>query len=172
MTPLKSVIGLKQSQQVGGISTEHPSAHVSRILFSTMSGEMLDFAVLKVDILGNETAGQSGKRRLIPVPPLLVVQAKTTLAQLYTQMVEASEHMARVADGKTIGIVTMENLIESLLGVSINDEDDEQRRDHQDDQETRTGAIWPFQGCRPRQRGSPTAATCINLPYFYSLAEW
>ena len=135
MTPLKSVIGLKQSQQVAGMSTEHPSAHVSRIpVFDDESGNMLDFYVLKADILGSKLRGKHDTTIGSLSRPLLCVDADTTLAQLYTQMVEASEHIARVAKGhETLGIVTMENLIESLLGVSINDEDDEQRRDHQDD---------------------------------------
>ena len=87
-----------------------------------------------------------------------MVKADTTLSHLYTHMIEASEHIARVdEDGKTIGIVSMENLIESLLGVSINDEDDHQRRGHQD--ETRRSPSGPYKvvETEPNSSGSQTA---------------
>lgn len=57
---------------------------------------------------------------------LVVVPDAQSLLDVFERLVEGGEHIARVIDqyGGTAGIVTMEDVIETLLGLEITDEND------------------------------------------------
>lgn len=58
--------------------------------------------------------------------PLMVVSEHTPLPELFSALLEKKEHLALAIDefGGTSGIVTMEDVIETLLGLEIVDESD------------------------------------------------
>ncbi|MCR9278794.1 MAG: hemolysin family protein [Pseudomonadaceae bacterium] len=58
--------------------------------------------------------------------PLMVVSEHTPLPELFNALLEKKEHLALAVDefGGTSGIVTMEDVIETLLGLEIVDESD------------------------------------------------
>ena len=57
---------------------------------------------------------------------VVVVPEDQSLLEVFERLVDGREHVARVIDqyGGTAGIVTMEDVIETLLGLEITDEND------------------------------------------------
>jgi CBS domain containing-hemolysin-like protein len=59
--------------------------------------------------------------------PIFVTSENTLISQLINKLVEGNEHVALVVDeyGGTAGIITLEDIIETLLGLEITDEFDD-----------------------------------------------
>ncbi len=125
MTPRTVVYALPES-----MSAEQAVAECGRLYFSRIPvyGENLDDIkgfVLKSEILqaSQETPEKSLKDFC---GPIVVVSGGLSLHELFEQMMNESTHIALVVDqyGGTEGIVTMEDFIETLLGLEIVDEVD------------------------------------------------
>ena len=125
MTPRTVVFALPESE-----SAETAVASTGRLYFSRIPvyGEDLDDIkgfVLKSDLL---QASQETPDKLLKdlCRPIVVVPDKQTLHDLFEQMMSESTHIALVVDeyGGTEGVVTMEDFIETLLGLEIVDEVD------------------------------------------------
>ena len=81
---------------------------------------LLSEALTKVADDATETPLSSLRRELVVVPE------DESLLEVFERLVEGREHIARVVDeyGGTAGIATMEDVIETLLGLEITDEND------------------------------------------------
>jgi CBS domain containing-hemolysin-like protein len=82
--------------------------------------------VLKDDVF-KEMALDNGSKKLSEVKrPIIIVNRSMAIPDLFEQLVETKNHMALVVDeyGTVSGIVTMEDVIETLLGLEIMDESD------------------------------------------------
>jgi CBS domain containing-hemolysin-like protein len=57
---------------------------------------------------------------------IIIIERNIAIPTLFEQLVESKNHMALVVDeyGSVSGIVTMEDVIETLLGLEIMDESD------------------------------------------------
>jgi CBS domain containing-hemolysin-like protein len=71
--------------------------------------------------LGNGTKKLADLRR-----DIIIVQRNLPIPTLFEKLVETRNHMALVVDeyGSVSGLVTMEDVIETLLGLEIMDESD------------------------------------------------
>ena len=91
-------------------------------------GENLDDIkgfVLRGDIF--QTALENSEKLLSDIcRPIVVMIGDVTLHSMFERMMDESTHIALVVDeyGGTEGIVTMEDFIETLLGLEIVDEED------------------------------------------------
>jgi CBS domain containing-hemolysin-like protein len=125
MTPRTVVYALPED-----MSAEQLIAESGRIDFSRIPvfGDDLDDVkgfVLKTDIF--QAAQEKPATPLKEmIRPIVVVRDKLTLHDLFEQMMSESTHIALVVDeyGGTEGVVTMEDFIETLLGLEIVDEVD------------------------------------------------
>ena len=126
MTPRVVIATLDESLSVSA-AVGKDALRFSRIpLFRAGDRDDITGYVLKDEIL--ERAARSEdvtlgdlQRRMLVVPPSL------TLPQLFRQLLDQGEQIALVADeyGDVEGLVTLEDVIEALLGLQIVDEVDE-----------------------------------------------
>jgi CBS domain containing-hemolysin-like protein len=128
MTPRTVVTAAPESQTISEFHEQHPSLPYSRIpLFRDENPDDVTGYVLKGKLLtrllqgrGDETVG-SIRRELLAVPETFPIRA------MFDRFLQTREHIALVVDefGGMAGIVTMEDLVETLLGTEIIDELDE-----------------------------------------------
>ena len=78
------------------------------------------------DVMAAIAAGRSGETLDAVMHSLLTVPETLGLQKLFDMLRERSQHMALVVDeyGGVAGLVTMEDIIETLLGIDITDEAD------------------------------------------------
>lgn len=126
MTPRTVVFALPETMTVRELLQEHTEFRFSRIPVFAASRDDVTGYVLKDDVLlraaqgdGHETL-RDLKREIVVVPSAL------PLPRLFERLVDQREHIALVVDeyGGTEGIVTMEDIVETLLGLEIVDEVD------------------------------------------------
>jgi len=86
-----------------------------------IKGLVLKDEVFKEMALGNGTKKLGELKR-----DIIIVERNLPIPTLFEQLVETRNHMALVVDeyGSVSGIVTMEDVIETLLGLEIMDESD------------------------------------------------
>lgn len=126
MTPRMVVRSAPATLTVGEFSELYGRQPVSRIpLFEDDNREKICGYVLRADVLSAALSN--------PVTPLLelkrdmvVIGEVFPIPDLFNRFVEKREHIALVIDefGGMCGIVTMEDVIETLLGLEIMDESD------------------------------------------------
>ena len=137
MVPRDDIIAIDGEQPINRYGSGHPSHTVSRIPLTTRGsdGELnldgLDGYILKDELLASLL--DRSKHGILAKKfhrPMIRVSGATKLPQLYDRLIEANEHIAIVTDDANqsiIGLVTMEDLIEELLGLEIEDEVDASR---------------------------------------------
>ncbi|MEN8884925.1 MAG: CBS domain-containing protein, partial [Winogradskyella sp.] len=82
--------------------------------------------VLKDEVF-KEMELDNGTKKLTELKrTIIVVERNLPIPKLFEQLVESRNHMALVVDeyGSVSGLVTMEDVIETLLGLEIMDESD------------------------------------------------
>ena len=126
MTPRTVVLALPASATVAQALAEHPEIRFSRLpLYGESRDDVAGF-VLKSDVL-LAAAEDRGSTPLTDLRrPLEVVTESLSLRGLFERLMDQRAHIALVVDefGGTSGIVTMEDLLETLLGLEIVDEAD------------------------------------------------
>lgn len=125
MTPRTVVFALPESISVGKAVTDTPLFRFSRIpIFGTDLDDPRGF-VLKGDLL--RAAQQHPEMKLAELSrPIVVIEGNLSLHDMFEKMMRESIHIALVIDefGGTEGVVTMEDFIETLVGLEIVDEVD------------------------------------------------
>ena len=125
MTPRTVVTMFEESQTLGDILGASESKAYSRIPIYKGSRDHVTGYVLIRELL-QEAAEDRPLATLVSnyLRPLLVVQEKLSVGAALKQFVREKTHLAMVADelGMISGLVTMEDLIETALGVEIVDE--------------------------------------------------
>lgn len=126
MTPRGEMVSCEEKTRIVEIGPRHPAWHVSRIPVYMGDPERVTGYVLKDELLVEQLRG--GRDRTLSELRRRIhrVKASAELEDLYHQLIEASEHIALVVDDDdhVVGIVTMEDVIETLLGEEIVDESD------------------------------------------------
>ncbi len=126
MTPRTVVFALPESETVAGALAEHAEIRFSRIPLYRRNRDDVTGFVLKVDVLLAAAQGR-GETPLAELQrPIKAVPADLPLSQLFERLMDDRLHVALVVDeyGGTAGLVTMEDVVETLLGLEIVDEAD------------------------------------------------
>ena len=126
MTPRAVMKIAPETQTVSEFHQENPKLRFSRIpVYGERVDEITGF-VLKDNVL-EEIVNQNGETPLSEIRrELLITTRNTPIPQLFDTLVRKREHVALVIDeyGSVSGLVTMEDVIETLLGLEIMDESD------------------------------------------------
>ncbi len=126
MTPRTVVFALQQDMTVHEVMEAHPEIGFSRIpVYGNNIDEVTGF-VLKSDILLDKHR-QGGTTRLHELKrELLAVTEATRLSQVLEELLDNRAHILLVVDdyGGMEGIVTLEDVVETLIGIEIVDEAD------------------------------------------------
>ena len=126
MTPRTVIIAAPQDMNIEEFLKEHKHLPVSRIpIYADGIDQITGFA-LKSDIFLGYARG-NGKKTLQPLKrDLRAIPATASLSTMFDEFIERRDHLALVVDeyGGTDGLVSMEDLVETLLGIEIVDEAD------------------------------------------------
>jgi len=126
MTPFPVVETENENTTLTEFHQGHKNTRFSRIPIYKDKSHNISGFVLKDDIL-EELVEEHGNKTLGDIKrELSVINGQKPLPELFDTFLKQRTHIALVVDefGNTIGIVTMEDIIETLLGLEIMDESD------------------------------------------------
>lgn len=126
MTPRTVVLAADETMTIGEFYAENRHLHFSRIPIYKGTLDHITGYVLKDEMLLS-IINQEEKNLLKDIARnIVVVASEVPLPSLFNQMMEKREHIALVVGnfGGMAGIVSMEDIIETLLGMEIVDEMD------------------------------------------------
>ncbi len=126
MTPRTVVVTADQTRTVGEFHAAHPALQFSRVPVYEGSRDHVTGYVLKDHVLEALVAGTPDKTLASLRRPISAVGEDFPVPQLFERFTTEREHLALVVDkfGGMAGIVTMEDVIETLIGTEIVDEMD------------------------------------------------
>ena len=126
MTPRTVMIASDQHVSLRDFNDNHAKLRVSRIPVFEESTDHIKGYVLKSDVLSEIVAGNGDKPLSSIKREILAVTEDYPIPDLFSHFTAKREHIAIVLDefGGTAGLVTMEDVIETLLGLEIVDEQD------------------------------------------------
>lgn len=126
MTPRTVVVALQQDQSISQALKARTNTPFSRIpVYGSGLDDVTGF-VIREDLLLAQTQG-TGNRPLTALRrEILAVAGAMPLSSLLEQLIDQRRHIAVVIGeyGETRGIVTLEDVVETLLGIEIVDEGD------------------------------------------------
>jgi len=126
MTPRTVVFAVPDDMIIMEFYRENPDCRFSRIPLYNGSMDDVTSYILKDEILIKLLEGEADKKVSTIARKLAIVYLNLPIPQLYKDLTESNEHIALVVDefGGTSGIVTLEDVIETILGFEIVDEMD------------------------------------------------
>lgn len=126
MTPRIVVVKFQEDQTISQILDEHDELHVSRMPVFGEDEEDITGYILKNDLFYNLSKGKGDKILKEIKREVLIVPETISLRILLERLLQKQEHIAVVVDeyGGFSGVVTMEDVVETLLGMEIVDEID------------------------------------------------
>ena len=126
MTPRSVIMMVDEEQSVNEIYKELNPMVFSRIPVYHEHPDNITGVILKDNILENLAQDKHSVRASEIKRDILFVEDKFTVAKLMDTLILNRQHLAVVADdfGSVVGLVTMEDLFETLLGLEIVDESD------------------------------------------------
>ncbi len=126
MTPRTVMKMASEDTAIKDFFEANPQLRFSRIPVFKDSVDHITGFVLKAEVL-ETIINEKGKAPLSTIKrDILATRRKTPIPQLFETFVAKREHIALVVDeyGSVSGLVTMEDVIETLLGLEIMDESD------------------------------------------------
>ena len=126
MTPRTVIFTIAEALTVSEVLKAHPDPGFSRIPVYGKDRDEIKGFVLKSDVL-LVAANLQGETTLSHLKrPIPVIPGDLRLHELFDRLLNERTHIALVADeyGGTEGLVTMEDIIETLIGLEIVDEVD------------------------------------------------
>lgn len=126
MTPRVVVLAFKESTTVAELLADHPDLPASRLpIYREKLDEVTGF-VLRVDLLLAQSRGQSEEPLSKFRRDLSTLKNDCPLPKVMETLLEDRQHIAMIADqyGSIVGLVTLEDIVETLLGLEIVDEHD------------------------------------------------
>lgn len=126
MTPRTVVVGFDQELTVEDVSDNVEQLHFSRLPVYGNERDEITGYVLKNDLLLMLARGEASKTLKELKRDILIVPEMTPLQDFFERLMKQQEHIAVVVDeyGGFAGVVSMEDLVETLLGMEIIDEVD------------------------------------------------
>ena len=126
MTPRTVMKAEDENTTVEVFFKKNMDLRFSRIPIFSGNPDNIKGLVLKGEVF-KEMALDNGSKKLSELKrDIIVVERNLPIPRLFEQLVESRNHMALVVDeyGSVSGLVTMEDVIETLLGLEIMDESD------------------------------------------------
>ena len=126
MTPRTVIKTESESMTIEAFFKENSNLKYSRIPVYKDTHDNITGLVLKDEVF-KEMAFDNGSKTLSDIKrEIIVVHRNLPIPQLFEKLVESKNHMALVVDeyGSVSGLVTQEDVIETLLGLEIMDESD------------------------------------------------
>lgn len=126
MTPRTVVVGFDQDLKIEDVSDNIEQLHFSRLPVYGEERDEVTGYVLKNDLLLMMARGETGKKLKELKREILIVPEMMRLQDFFERLMKKQEHIAVVVDeyGGLAGVVSMEDLVETLLGMEIIDEVD------------------------------------------------
>lgn len=126
MTPRTVLITADSETTIQTFFEEHPKLQFSRIPIYKETTDSISGFILKSEVLEAIINGKGGNILETLKREILVTNRNLPIPDLFEKFVSEREHIALVVDeyGTTSGLVTMEDVIETLLGLEIMDESD------------------------------------------------
>ena len=124
MTPRSVILAFNQNHTVGDIIRDNPNISFSRIPVFEGNLDSVVGMVHRYKIFEAKALGLSHIELKEYIAPLHVIPEHISVAATLDQFIKRKEHIFLVVDeyGITTGIVTLEDTIETILGVEIVDE--------------------------------------------------
>jgi CBS domain containing-hemolysin-like protein len=126
MTPFSVAVTEDETTSIKDFHNRNKNLKFSRIpIFKERSTNISGF-ILKDDLL-EEIIDEKGDESLSSLKrDILITNATTPIPELFETFIQKRAHISIVLDefGNTVGLVTMEDIIETLLGLEIMDESD------------------------------------------------
>ena len=128
MTPRTVVFSLPESTTVEEFFHDHKQVRFSRIPIYSDERDHIEGFVLRSDLLLAQARGRTNDRLQSHRREMPVLHSSLTLSRAFNEMLRGRAQIAQVVDefGSLQGILTLEDIIETLLGLEIVDEGDEQ----------------------------------------------
>lgn len=126
MTPRTVLFSADESMTVREFFDEHPNPIFSRIPVYREQPDNMTGYVLKADLLLEMARDRFSTQLKEQVRKVLFVPEYQSVRELFEVLVTKQHHIALVVDeyGGIAGVVTMEDVVETLLGLEIVDESD------------------------------------------------
>jgi CBS domain containing-hemolysin-like protein len=126
MTPRSVIMMVDEEETMNEIYKELNPMVFSRIPVYHEHPDNITGVILKDNILENLAQDKHSVKASEIKRDILFVEDNFTVAKLMDSLILNREHLAMVADdfGSVVGLVTMEDLFETLLGLEIVDESD------------------------------------------------
>lgn len=139
MTPRTVVLAAQEDMTLGEFFKQKRYLCYSRIPVYTEDIDDITGFVLKTDILMHLANGKKNLKLKSIKRDIMVCYENTSMPKFYDLLVTRKEHIALVIDeyGGMEGIVTMEDVVETILGLEITDESDAQT-----DMQAFAKALW------------------------------
>ena len=126
MTPRSVVFALQKDSTVGDVVGKHTPIAFSRIpIFDKDMDDILGF-IHRYDLVNKQAEDQFHIKMKDILEPIHTVKQEDSIASILDEFVRRRQQIFMVIDefGTTTGLITLEDAIETLLGVEIVDEHD------------------------------------------------
>jgi CBS domain containing-hemolysin-like protein len=126
MTPRTVLKTESEQTTVEDFFNENQNLRFSRIPIYKDDPDNITGLVLKDDVY-KEMANGNGKKTLAKIKrSIIITKRNLPIPELFEELIASKNHMSLVVDeyGSVSGLVTMEDVIETLLGLEIMDESD------------------------------------------------
>jgi CBS domain containing-hemolysin-like protein len=126
MTPRTVVFAVPDDMPIMEFYAKNPDCRFSRIPLFKGSMDNISSYILKDEILKKLLEGDGDLKVSAIERKIAIVYLNLPIPQLYKVLTESNEHIALVVDefGGTSGVVSLEDVIETILGFEIVDEMD------------------------------------------------
>ncbi|REE08403.1 CNNM domain-containing protein [Winogradskyella pacifica] len=126
MTPRTVMKTENESMTIETFFKANSNIRFSRVPVYTDESDNITGLVLKAEVFKEMALGNGSKLLSDIKRSIIIVNRSLPIPTLFEQLVESRNHLALVVDeyGTVSGLVTMEDVIETLLGLEIMDESD------------------------------------------------